>query len=87
MSEKNERKAHGLNYSNNVLTVNGVVQVVEISEKEAQLKLSDNTVVVRGKGLNVVKLDREQGVVQLETQEVQSVVYRANGLNVKGFFR
>ncbi len=80
-------KTHSLEYSNNVLTIKGVEKVVEISEKEAQLKLSENSIVVRGSGLNVIKLDREQGIVQLETQSLQSLTYRANGLNVKGLFR
>lgn len=86
MAEKTE-KAHSLSYANNVLVVNGVTQVVEISEKEAQLKLSKGTLTVKGTNLNVVKLDREQGIVQLETQGVQSLTYRQSGAGLKGLFR
>lgn len=80
-------KQHSLNFCNNVLTVNGVVQVVEISEREAQLKLSHNVLVVRGTGLNVVKLDREQGVLQLETQSIAQIAYKQGALNLKGLFK
>lgn len=86
MAEKTE-KAHSLSFANNLLVVNGVVQVVEISEKEAQLKLSKGMLIVKGVGLNVVKLDREQGIVQLETQGVQSLTYRQQGEGLKGLFR
>lgn len=80
-------KQHSLNFCNNLLTVNGVVQVVEISEREAQLKLSQNTLIVKGTGLNVVKLDREQGVLQLETESISQIAYRQSGLNLKGLFK
>lgn len=52
---------HSLSVQNNILTVNGVEKVVEICDREAQLKLAQNTLYVKGTGLNVVKLDREQG--------------------------
>ena len=58
-----------------------------ITLSEAQLKLAQNTLYVKGTGLNVVKLDREQGVVQMETKSLQSLTYRQNSLGVKGFFR
>ncbi len=85
MSDKT--KPHSLNYCNNILTVNGVMQVVEISEKEAQLKLSDTTLFIKGSGLNVTKLDREQNVVQMETQSLQSLIYRHSAVGFKGLFR
>lgn len=80
-------KQHSLNLDNNLLTVKGVTQVVSISDREAQLKLANNTLTVRGSGLNVVKLDKEQGVVVMETTSVSSLVYRQSGLNLKGLFR
>ena len=86
MADKTE-KAHGLNYADGMLTVNGVEKVLEVSAKEASFKLASNTLVVHGTGLNVVKLDREQGVVKLETQSISSMVYRPNGVNLKGLFR
>ena len=85
MAEKD--KQHSLVYDNNTLTVRGVAQVVGISEKEAQFKLSDNTLIVRGGGLNVTKLDKEQGVVVLELSALTSLTYRQSGLNLKGLFR
>ena len=85
MSEKD--KQHSLVYDNNTLTVRGIVQVVEISEKEAQFKLATNTLCVRGSGLNVTKLDKEQGVVALEVTSISSLTYRQSGLSLKGLFR
>lgn len=88
MSEKSEKKLpHSISYANDVITVNGVVKVVAVSEKEAQLKLTDATLVIKGAGLNVTKLEREQGLVQLEVSAVQSFTYRQSGMNFKGLFR
>ncbi|MCH5151576.1 MAG: hypothetical protein J1F65_02825 [Clostridiales bacterium] len=78
---------HSLVYDNNTLTVRGVTQVVEISEKEAQFKLSHNTLFVKGGGLNVTKLDKEQGVVVLEVASLTSLTYRQSGISFKGLFR
>ena len=78
---------HSLVYDNNTLTVRGIEQVVEISEKEAQFKLSNNTLFVKGNGLNVTKLDKEQGVVVLEVASLTSLTYRQSGISFKGLFR
>lgn len=80
-------KHHSLVYENNVVTVKGVVSVTEIAEKEAVIKLEKNTLVIRGKGINIAKLDKEQGVIVLETADVQSFTYRAAGVNFKGLFK
>ena len=85
MTEKDLK--HSLVYDNDSLTVRGIAQVVEISEKEAQFKLSTNTLFVRGSGLNVVKLDKEQGVVVLDVKTISSISYRQGGLSLKGLFR
>lgn len=85
MSEK--AKQHSLSWDNNLLTVKGIAQVMGITEKEATFKLSENTLTVKGSGLNVLKLDREQGIVVLETANLTSLVYRQNGVNLKGLFR
>lgn len=88
MSEKQPDRAHSLSFCNNVLTVSGVASVVEISEKEAQLRLSHSVLTVKGVGLNVVKLDREQGSVVLEAQSVSQLAYRKVGFTgLKGIFR
>ena len=78
---------HSFSFDNNVLTVKGVAQVVEISEKEAVFKLENNTLTVKGSGINVTKLDREQGVVVLEVSTLSSLTYRQSGINLKGLFR
>ena len=84
MAEKN----HSLIFDNKTLTVKGVEQVVAISDKEAQFKLADKTLIVKGSGLNVTKLDKEQGVVVLEVEQISSITYRANALSgIKGLFR
>ena len=81
-------KVHSLIFDNNTLTIKGIEQVVGISEKEAQFKLSDSTLSIKGSGLNVTKLDKEQGVVSLEVGALSSITYRANALaGFKGLFR
>ena len=80
-------KQHSLTYCNNTLTINGITQVISISSKEAELKLEKNTLFVKGSGLNVSRLDKEQGVVVLETQSISSLTYRQSGFSVKGLFR
>ena len=78
---------HFFCFENNVLTIRGVKQVVEIGEKQAVLKLDGNTLTVRGTGLNVAKLDREQGTVVLEVGALSSLNYKQSGLSLKGLFR
>ena len=80
-------KQHSFNFDNNVLTVKGVAQVVEISEKQASLKLTNDTMTVKGNGLNIVKLDKEQGVVALEVSALSSISFRQSGVSLKGLFR
>ena len=83
-----EQQKHSLIFDNKMLTIKGVEQVVQISDKEAVFKLADQTLTVKGSGLNVVKLDKEQGVVVLEVTSIQSITYRANALSgIKGLFR
>lgn len=80
-------KQHSFSFDNNVLTVKGIAQVVEISEREAIFKLEHNTMTVKGAGLNVTRLDREQGVVVLELTTLTSLTYRQSGVSLKGLFR
>ena len=81
-------KLHSLTFDNHLLTIKGVEQVVAISEKEATFKLADNSLTVKGSGLNVTKLDKEQGVVALEVAQLSSITYRAHALSgIKGLFR
>ena len=78
---------HSLNFDNGIVTVRGVKQVVEIEEKQAVFKLEGTTLTVKGTGLNVVKLDREQGVIIFETGSVTSFGYHSSGMSLKGLFR
>lgn len=80
-------KQHSLAYDNNILTIRGVTHVVSITDKEAEFKLDKNVLVVRGSGLNVTKLDKEQGVVVLETGALHSIAYRNGGFSFKGLLR
>lgn len=78
---------HSLNYDGNLLSIRGVRQAAEIGERQAVFRLEGNTLTVRGSGLNVIRLDKEQGVVVLEVKSVSSIVYRQGGLSLKGLFR
>ena len=80
------QKTHSLHWENNVLEINGVVQVVEVDEKEGQFKLESSTLIVKGSGLNIVKLDKDQGVVVLEVKTITSIGYK-QGVSLKGLFR
>lgn len=83
-----DKLVHTLNFCNNMLTVGGVARVVAISEKEAQLKLSGGMLVVKGSGLNIVRLDKQQGTLQLETQSLANIAYRQTGVEgLKGLFK
>lgn len=79
-------KSHSLCFVNDTLTINGVVQVVEVDEKEAHFKLEKCTLVVKGAGLNIVKLDKDQGVVVLETKTLSNMSYKHTP-TLKGLFR
>lgn len=78
---------HSFNFDNGVFSVRGVKQVVELSEKQAVFKLENNTLTLRGSGINVTKLDKEQGVVVLEVKSITSLSYRQSGLSFKGLFK
>ena len=80
-------KQHSFSFDKNVLTVRGVEQVVEISEKQAIFKLASDTMTVKGSGLNVIKLDKEQGVVVLEVSALSGITLRQSGVSLKGLFR
>ncbi|MCH5153259.1 MAG: hypothetical protein J1F68_04810 [Clostridiales bacterium] len=80
-------KQYSFNFDNSVLTVKGVQQVMEISDRQAIFKLDGNTLTVKGSGINVTKLDKEQGVVVLEVAALSSLSLRQSGVNLKGLFR
>ena len=66
---------HKLNFDGKTLGIEGVSKVVEISDKECLFKLADKTLAVKGSGLNVVRLDRTEGVVVLETEQFERIVW------------
>jgi hypothetical protein len=84
--ELSVEKSHSLCFANNTLTINGVVQVVEVDEKEAHFKLEKCSLVIKGVGINIAKLDKDQGVVVLEVKSLASVVYKQTP-TLKGLFR
>ena len=86
MAEK-EKQPYSLCCENNTLTIKGVTKVIEISDKEAQLNLSANTLFVKGSGINITRLDKEQGVVVLDYVSLTSISFRQSGVNFKGLFR
>ena len=85
MAEKSMQQY--LAFDNNVLTIKGIKRVVEIGERQATFELDGETLTVKGAGLNVVKLDREQGVVLLEVKTLASLAWRKGALSLKGLFR
>lgn len=74
-------------FDNGVLTLRGVQKVVEISDKQAVFKMDNDNLTVRGGGLNVIKLDKEQCVVVLEVKTLAAITIRQGGLSFKGLFR
>ncbi|MBQ2894798.1 MAG: hypothetical protein IJE92_04690 [Clostridia bacterium] len=79
-------KSHSLCFANNTLTINGVVQVVEVDEKEGHFKLEKCTLVIKGAGINIAKLDKDQGVVVLELKTLSNIAYKQTP-TLKGLFR
>lgn len=86
MAEK-EKQTYSFRCENNSLTINGVSKVIEISEREAQLKLQGDVLVVKGDGLNLARLDKEQGVVAMDYSRLSSLSFKGGGAGLKGLFR
>lgn len=88
MSEaKQQTQPYSLHVENNVLTVNGVTKVIEVTDREAQFKLSSAVLTVKGDGLNITRLDNDKGVVALQYARLSSVSFRNGGQGLKGLFR
>lgn len=86
MAEK-EKQPYYLCCENNSITIKGVEKVIEITDKEAQLKLHANTLIVKGNGINITRLDKEQGVVAVDYSSLSSISFRQGGMSLKGLFR
>lgn len=85
MAEK-QIQPYSLHIENNVLTVKGVDKVIEITEREAQLKLASTTLAVKGEGINITRLDNEQGTVSLQYSKLSSLLFKS-AASLKGLFR
>lgn len=79
-------KSHSLHFQDGTLTVTGVVQVVEVDEHDARLKLDGSTLCIKGNGLNIVKLDKDQGTLVLQVKTLNSATYKQT-VGIKGLFR
>lgn len=79
-------KSHSLHFQDSTLTVTGVTQVVEVDEQEARLKLDSSTLCIKGSGLNIVKLDKDQGTLLLQVKTLTSATYKQT-VGIKGLFR
>lgn len=78
---------YSIHCENNALTISGVTKVVEITEREAQLKLSSTLLVVKGDGINITRLDNDKGIVILQYTRVTSIAFRSGGVSLKGIFK
>ena len=87
MAENKQTHPYSFTCENNTLTVKGVSKVIEITEKEAQLQLHSDTLLVKGSGINLTRLDKEQGVVAMDYSRLSSLSFRQSGVNLKGLFR
>lgn len=67
---------------NRKITINGVVAVNSLCEKEAELALSDCRLVIKGSGIAASKLSVEDGTISIDCQTITSLSYQA----VKGKF-
>ena len=72
---------------NKTLTITGVSKVIEITDKEAQLKLDSTTLTVKGSGINITRLDKDQGVVAVDYSAITSLSFRQGSVGLKGLFR
>ena len=86
MSETKQTQPYSIHCENNALTINGVTKVIEITEREAQLKLQADTLVVKGSGISLTRLDKDKGVVAMDYSRLSSLSFRS-GTSLKGLFR
>lgn len=88
MSEtKQQVQPYSLHVENNSLTVSGVTKVVEVTDREAQLKLSSTVLTVKGDGVNIIRLDNDKGAVALQYTRLSSLSFRSGGASLKGLFK
>lgn len=84
---KQQTQPYSIHCENNSLTVNGVTKVIEVTDREAQLKLSSTVLTVKGDGVNITRLDNDKGVVSLQYTRLGSLSFRNGSLSFKGLFK
>ncbi len=88
MSETKQTQPYVIHCENNLLTVSGVAKVIEITEREAQLKLTSTTLSVKGDGINITSLNNDKGVVTLQYSLLSSLSFKGTGtVGLKGLFK
>lgn len=87
MSETKQTQPYSIHCENNALSINGVTKVIEITDREAQLKLQTDTLIVKGSGISLTRLDKDKGVVQMDYSRLSSLSFRSGGVSLKGLFR
>lgn len=88
MSEtKQQTEPYSLHVENNLLTIGGVIKVIEVTDREAQFKLSSTVLTVKGAGVNITRLDKDKGVVALDFSSLSSLSFRQNGVSLRGLFK
>lgn len=87
MSETKQTQPYSIHCENNALAVNGVTKVIEVTDREAQLKLASTILVVKGEGVNITRLDNDKGVVALDYSRLTSLSFRQGSQGFKGLFK
>lgn len=80
---------HSLNIdSAGNITLSGVTEVISLTDGEAIIDTDKGRLVIKGKGLSLSKLDREQGKMSMSSEFVGSLVYGAGKkpFNLKTLF-
>jgi hypothetical protein len=70
---------------NNKITVTGVVNIISMGEKEVEIALSNNVLVLYGNGFSALHLSIEEGVLVL-SGELISMKY-AHSVSKEGFLK
>ena len=75
--EEKTKIERSLNYSNGILTLTGVKEVLSFSEKEVEIALFDKALVVKGRDLKVSSFDVESGKLKMEG-DIDGINYSAS---------
>lgn len=57
------------------LSINGIVNVESISDKEVEIKLPNGSLTIKGSNLNANKLSIEDGTIIIDCEAISSVNY------------